>query len=63
MDWADLGPKISYFLLGQTRPRRQGWARISLAQQQSWWGELFSPHPPAERYSFCMQRKQPKHKK
>jgi len=42
MDWADLGPKNWYSSLGQTRPRRQGRARICLH---------------AERYSFCMQRR------
>ena len=42
-------PKKNYhFLLGQTRPRRQGWARIRLAQAKTGRGELFSPHP-------CMQ--------
>ena len=54
--WADFGPKwigpISaqkkYSLLGQTRPRRQGWARTRLAQTQTGRGELISPHP-------CMQ--------
>ena len=30
--------KFSYFRLGQTRPRRQGWARISLAQKVNWMG-------------------------
>ena len=48
MDWADLGPKEKYSLLGQTRPRRQGWARTRLAQTQNGRGELISPHP-------CMQ--------
>jgi len=55
--WADFGPKLlgrsrpkktKSSLLGQTRPRRQGWARIRLAQAQTGGGELFSPHP-------CMQ--------
>ena len=42
-------PKKNYYtLLGQTRPRRLGWARINLAQQQNGRGELFSPR-------FCMQ--------
>ena len=31
--------------MGQTRPRRQGWARIRLAQQLKRAGELFSPTP------------------
>jgi len=48
MDWADLGPKEKYSLLGQTRPRRQGWARTRLAQTQNGRGELISPRP-------CMQ--------
>jgi hypothetical protein len=49
MYWADLGPKKNYYtLLGQTRPRRLGWGRINLAQQQNGRGELFSPR-------FCMQ--------
>ena len=54
--WAEVGPKkcigpISaqkYSLLGQTRPRRLGWARTRLAQTQNGRGELISPHP-------CMQ--------
>jgi len=40
--------KTKHYLLGQTRPRRQGWARIRLAQAKTGRGELFSPHP-------CMQ--------
>jgi len=35
-------------LLSQTRPRRLGWARTRLAQQQNGRGELISPRP-------CMQ--------
>jgi len=56
--WADFGPKwvgpisaqkkTKHYLLGQTRPRREGWARICLAQAKTGRGELFSPHP-------CMQ--------
>ena len=40
--------KTKHSLLGQTRPKRQGWARIRLAQAKTGRGELFSPHP-------CMQ--------
>jgi hypothetical protein len=56
--WADLGPKNGlgrfrpryyYTLLGQTRPRRLGWARTSLAQQQTLAGGIIFPPP------FCMQ--------
>jgi len=46
-------PKYYYSLLGQTRPRRQVWARIRLDQAKTGGGELFSPHP-------CMQRRKKK---
>jgi hypothetical protein len=50
-------------LLGQTRPRRQGWARIRLAQQPKRAGGIIFPPPlHAERYSFCMQRRKNKSK-
>ena len=47
MDWADIGPKktsIPFWV----RPRRQGRARINLAQKQNGRGELFPPRS-------CMQ--------
>jgi len=49
MYWADLGPKNYYPLLGQTRPRRLGWARIRLAQQSKRAGGIIFPPDP------CMQ--------
>jgi hypothetical protein len=74
MCWADLGPtkKSNISLLGQTRPRRQGWARIRLAHQQNQLGQNKSGpaqetnggnyFPPillhAERM-FCMQKETP----
>ena len=58
---SDSTPKNYYPLLGQTRPRRLGWARASLAQQQTLAGGIISPPPlHAERYSFCMQRRKNK---
>ena len=42
-------PKYYCPLLGQTRPRRLGWARTSLAQQQTLAGGIIFPPP------FCMQ--------
>jgi len=55
MDWADLGPTKSDILFwARPGPERQGWARTSLAQQQNWRGELFSPHPPTCRTLFVL---------
>ena len=48
--WADLGPKQkAHYLLGQTRPRRQGWARIRLAQAKTGQGGNYFPPTPACR--------------
>jgi hypothetical protein len=63
MDWADFGPKNYYPLLGQTRPRRLGWARIRLAQAKRAGGIISPPPLNAERYSFCMQRRKRKKNK
>jgi len=54
-----VGPReYGISLLGSTRPRRQGWARIRLAQQPKRAGGIIFPPPlHAERYSFCMQRR------
>ena len=64
--WADFGPK-KHYLLGQTRPRRQGWAGPGPEGRTgpgSAWprpkragGINFPPPLHAERYSFCMQRR------
>ena len=57
--WADFGPKwvgpisaqkkTKHYLLGQTRPRRQGWARIHLTQAKTGRGEIIFPPTPACR--------------
>ena len=39
----------THYLLGQTRPRRQGWARIRLAQAKTGRGGNYFPPTPACR--------------
>ena len=60
--WADLGPKNYHSLLGQTRPRRLGWARIRLAQAKNGQGGIISPPTPACRTLFVLHAEQEKKK-
>jgi len=52
-------PKYYHPLLGQTQPRRGGWARTNLAQRQTLAGELFSPPSCMQNVirSACKEKK------